>query len=451
MAEYHAYPEYRNTEVEWLDKVPAHWFNVPIKYMALGKESLFLDGDWIESKDISGNEVRYITTGNVGEGRYKEQGLGFISEETFMRLDCTEVYENDILISRLNEPIGRSCIVPSLKSRVVTSVDNVIFRPDAKYNKQFVVYLFSSKDYFKHTSNLARGATMQRISRGLLGNIRVIIPPVAEQENIANFLDHETTKIDTLIEKQQQLIKLLKEKRQAVISHAVTKGLNPNATKRDSGVEWLGEVPEHWDVCRITLLYSESIARASSKGELEYPVLSVSIHHGISDKELSEEELDRKVQRSEDRSLYKVVHSNTLAYNMMRAWQGGFGSSKLSGLVSPAYVVCQPRTTLDSYYFELVLRTPNAVTELKRFSRGITDFRLRLYWDEFKNISVPVPPKDEIERILEYISATNSTYNRLESVAAQQIKLLQERRTALISAAVTGKIDVRNWQAPANC
>ncbi len=443
-----AYPDYRSSEVEWLDKVPIHWSNVPIKYMALDKSSLFLDGDWIESKDISGGNIRYITTGNVGEGRYKEQGLGFISEEKFKQLDCTEVFEGDILVSRLNAPIGRSCIVPNLQSRIVTSVDNVIFRPDANYHKQFIVYLFSSKDYFKHTSNLARGATMQRISRGLLGNIRVVSPPYVEQVKIANFLDHETAKIDTLIEKQQQLIKLLKEKRQAVISHAVTKGLNPNVPMRDSGVEWLGEVPEHWDVSRINLLFSESSARARTNEELNYPVLSVSIHHGISDKELNDEELDRKVQRSEDRSLYKIVHSNYLAYNMMRAWQGGFGASKLSGLVSPAYVVCQPKTSINSLYFELALRTSNAVTELKRFSRGITDFRLRLYWDEFKNIKVPVPPNNEIETILKSISDINSTYDNLGRVAEQQIKLLQERRTALISAAVTGKIDVRDWQTP---
>ncbi|MDI1294249.1 MAG: hypothetical protein PSV18_16150 [Methylobacter sp.] len=131
---------------------------------------------------------------------------------------------------------------------------------------------------------------------------------------------------------------------------------------------------------------------------------------------------------------------------MMRAWQGGFGASKLSGLVSPAYVVCQPKTLLNSYYFELTLRTPNAVTELKRYSRGITDFRLRLYWDEFKNIYVPVPPDDEIETILNSIVAINLTFDKLVIISERQIELLQERRTALISAAVTGKIDVRNFK-----
>lgn len=445
---YKAYMEYKESGVEWLNEVPAHWDKVPIKYMALAKDSLFSDGDWIESKDLSIEGIRYITTGNVGEGHYREQGEGYISEEKFQEFDCTEVFEGDLLISRLNPPIGRACRVPDLQLRIVTSVDNVIFRPDLSYERKFVVYLFSSKDYFKHTNNLARGATMQRISRGVLGNIRVVIPPIVEQTQIARFLDHETAKIDTLIEKQQQLIQRLKEKRQAVISHAVTKGINPQAPMKDSGVEWLGEVPDSWEIKRIGILFTESSARASNDVELHFPILSVSIHHGISDKELDEDELDRKVTRSEDRSLYKVVHTNDLAYNMMRAWQGGFGASILSGLVSPAYVVCNPKTSLNSFYFELVLRTPNAVTELKRYSRGITDFRLRLYWDEFKNIWVPVPPDTEIDAILNYISVTNAKYDNLILVAGRQITLLKERRTAIISAAVTGKIDVRNWKAP---
>ena len=179
---YPAYAEYKDFGVAWLDKAPSHWSSVPIKYMALEKESLFLDGDWIESKDISGDEIRYITTGNVGEGIYKEQGAGFISIEKFSQLNCTEVFSGDILISRLNSPIGRACVVPDLQSRIVTSVDNVIFRPDSKFFKKFLVYLFSSGDYFAHTANLARGATMQRISRGLLGNIRTVIPPLKNKK-----------------------------------------------------------------------------------------------------------------------------------------------------------------------------------------------------------------------------------------------------------------------------
>ncbi|CAK8710581.1 restriction endonuclease subunit S [Candidatus Electrothrix gigas] len=223
----------------------------------------------------------------------------------------------------------------------------------------------------------------------------------------------------------------------------MTKGLDPDAEMKDSGVEWLGEIPAHWEVKRINSLFSESNAKPSNEAELNYPFLTISIHNGISDRELKENELDRKVTRSEDRSLYKIVQKNYLAYNMMRAWQGGFGASKLSGLVSPAYVICKPRTSIDSYFFELVLRTPNAIAEMRRFSRGIVDFRLRLYWDDFKNISVPVPPDEEIKEILDHIQTINSTFSRLSSLAMRKINLFKEYRTALISEAVTGKIQIK--------
>lgn len=201
MAKYQEYEEYKDSGVEWLEKVPSHWESVPIKYLASEKDTLFLDGDWIESKDISDSGIRYITTGNVGEGQYKEQGTGFISDQVFQKLNCSEVFEQDILISRLNLPIGRACLVPNLNNRIVTSVDNVILRPDTIYCKRFLVHLFSSSEYFHNTANLARGATMQRISRGLLGNIRISLPEKEEQIQIANFLDHETAQIDTLIAK----------------------------------------------------------------------------------------------------------------------------------------------------------------------------------------------------------------------------------------------------------
>lgn len=123
------------------------WQRRPIKSLAHGHGSLFLDGDWIESKNLSTEGIRYLTTGNVGDGFYKEQGSGFISNETFNELRCTEVFPGDILIARLNNPIGRACIVPDLGSRIVTAVDNVILRPGLDFNRRFLVYRFSAKDY----------------------------------------------------------------------------------------------------------------------------------------------------------------------------------------------------------------------------------------------------------------------------------------------------------------
>jgi type I restriction enzyme S subunit len=264
-------------------------------------------------------------------------------------------------------------------------------------------------------------------------------PPLPEQRSIAAFLDRETAKIDALVEAQRRLIELLKEKRQAVISHAVTKGLDPTAPMKDSGIEWLGEVPAHWKVERLANLFTE----VSEPGNDSLPILSVSIHRGVSDSEIPEDELERKVSRSDDRSKYKAVQPLDLVYNMMRAWQGGFGTVTVPGAVSPAYVVARPRIPLATEFIEWALRTPTCVEEMRRRSVGVTDFRLRLYWDSFKDLRVGVPDLEEQAAILKAIGAEIQKYAYLSDAAVSAIALLQERRAALISAAVTGKIDVR--------
>lgn len=219
------------------------------------------------------------------------------------------------------------------------------------------------------------------------------------------------------------------------ISRAVTQGLNPHARMKPSGVEWLGEVPEHWTIDRIANLFRE----VSEPGTEDLPILSVSIHHGVSDKEIDEDDMDRKVARSDDRSKYKKVQPGDLVYNMMRAWQGGFGTVTVPGMVSPAYVVARPKKPMETAYIEHLLRTPQAIEQMRRHSRGVTDFRLRLYWDEFKNIRVALPPQEEARAICLKISEMEDNSAACERLIA----LLQERRSALISAAVTGQIDVR--------
>ena len=450
---YKAYPEYRKSQIEWMHDVPVHWSNVPLKYMAIKDNSLFLDGDWIESKDISNEGIRYITTGNVGEGIYKEQGAGFISEATFNKLSCTEVYEGDLLLSRLNAPIGRACIVPKLSARVVTSVDNVIFRPDAQYLKQFLVYLFSSSSYFKHTSNLARGATMQRISRGLLGNIRVVIPTYEEQQKIASFLDHETTKIDTLIAKQEKLIELLKEKRQAVISHAVTKGLNPNAPMRDSGVEWLGEVPEHWGSSTVKNL---CYVNDGNHGE-EYPTESdfVDNRDGVpfiragdfDNLKIIENDL-RYISHKKNDSMRKgrLQEGDILFVNRgatigkLCIVDAPYAGSNLNSQI--AYLRCNTNLA-DHRYVTYFLSSPYIQTKILAAIQGgaLPQYPLK----HIVNLDIWHGNIEEQKAISNFLDNKTNKIKGLIEKSELAINLMKERKTALISAAVTGKIDVRDF------
>lgn len=301
----------------------------------------------------------------------------------------------------------------------------------------FYWYFYAA--YLGNIFNGLGGGIRQNLSQTELLEFPVPDIPVTDQAAIVSFLDHETSRIDGLIEKKTRFIALLKEKRAAVIAHAVTKGIDPDAPMKNSGQDWLGRVPAHWDVLRIAALFRE----VSRPADPTLPVLSVSIHDGVTDGELADEDRDRKVALSEDRTKYQGVAPGDLVYNMMRAWQGAFGAVTVKGLVSPAYVVAAPVTTFRTKFIEHLLHTKSAAEEIRRFSRGIADFRMRLYWDHFRALKVCLPPLEEQDRILSEIDAETARIDGLIALTERSIDLLREKRAALITAAVTGKIDVR--------
>ena len=307
---------------------------------------------------------------------------------------------------------------------------------DGIYPEFFYWYFYAA--YLGNIFNGLGGGIRQNLSQTELLEFPVPDIPTEDQVAIARFLDRETGLIDGLIEKKTRFIALLKEKRAAVITHAVTRGIDPDVPMRDSRADWLGRVPAHWDVLRIAALFRE----VSRPADPALPVLSVSIHDGVTDEELADEDRDRKVALSEDRTKYQGVAPGDLVYNMMRAWQGAFGAVTVKGLVSPAYVVAAPITTFRTKFIEHLLHTKSAAEEIRRFSRGIADFRMRLYWDHFRALKVCLPPLDEQDRILSEIDAETARIDGLIALTERSIDLLREKRAALITAAVTGKIDV---------
>lgn len=206
---------------------------------------------------------------------------------------------------------------------------------------------------------------------------------------------------------------------------------------RDSGVEWLGEVPAHWTTVRLGALFREAV----DEGCEGLPILSVSIHDGVSDRELGDEEMDRKVTRSDDATKYRRVEPGDLVYNMMRAWQGGFGTVTVSGMVSPAYVIARPTTDLATSFVEQLLRTSAAVEEVRRLSKGVTDFRLRLYWDEFKTLKIAIPSEPEQASIAVFLDRETAKIDGLIAEQERLIELLAEKRRAVVSHAVTKGLD----------
>lgn len=431
-----AYRRLTRTGYAWFPKLPEHWRLSRLKHVSSINDETLPEG--------TGNdhEIEYVDIGGV------TRNVGITRIETLLFGDAPSrarrlVRHGDVIVSTVRTYLKAITKIENPPANLVVSTGFAVVRPEAELDADFLGRALASEEFVGSVIANSDGVNYPAITSSRLGDLSLPVPPLREQRTIAAFLDHETARIDRLIEKQQRLIKLLEEKRQAVISHAVTKGLDPDAPMKDSGVEWLGHVPAHWAIIRTGLLFRE----VSEQGGADLPILSVSIHHGVSSAEMSDEELSRKVARSEDRTKYKRVRPNDLTFNMMRAWQGAFGAVRNLGQVSPAYIVARPiSSAIEPRFYEKQIRTPAGAEEVRRYSRGITDFRLRLYWDEFKEIRCAVPPLAEQREILEFLDSQEEQITNLAAKLREAIGLLREHRAALISAAVTGQIDVRDWQ-----
>jgi type I restriction enzyme S subunit len=440
------YPAYRDTGVAWIGRVPSGWQVARLKTLADVRPS------GVDKHSIDGEvPVRLCNYVDVYKNDRITADLAFMeATATPSEIERFTLAAGDVLITKDSETpddIAAAALVDESAEGVVCGYHLALLRPErGRLAGAFLFWSLRGAGALAQFSVRAQGITRFGLTTAAMGDVLLAVPPPAEQRAIAAFLDRECGKIDALVAEQERLIALLKEKRQAVISHAVTKGLDPTAPMKDSGVAWLGQVPAHWEVVRLASIFAES----AEDGEPDLPILSVSIHTGVSDDELADEQLDRKVTRSDDRTKYKKVEPGDLVYNMMRAWQGGFGTVSVPGMVSPAYVVARPLGAIRTHFIEFLLRSPQAVEEMRRYSRGVTDFRLRLYWDEFKQIRVALPMLAEQEAILAAIATEVASSEALTTEAERAIALLKERRAALISAAVTGKIDVRGLVSPAD-
>lgn len=437
------YQSYKPSGVEWIGEIPSNWSVTKIKYTKKDSKDSFIDGDWIESKDLSDEGIRYITSGNIGEGRYKEQGSGYISEDTFKELNCTEIFEGDLVISRLFLPVGRSCILPNLNNnRVITCVDNVVLRPKESFNKSYLNYQFNSNRYSEFTELISRGVTLTRISRGMLGNNSIVVPPLQEQLQIVQFLDEKTELIDKLISTKEQKITLLKEQRTSLINEVVTKGLNPNVKMKDSGVEWIGEIPEHWGLIKM-----------KHKGD-------VIIGLSYSPEDIVDEGDGTLVMRSSNvqngkPSFLDNVYVSTKIPEKIRLKIGDILICSRNGsrnLIGKNCLITKNEEGLTFGVFMTVYRSRhykfmywllNSPIFESQSGLFLTSTINQLTVSTLQNMVLPFTDNEnEQNQIVEYLDSKTKEINDLVQLEQKKIDLLKEYRQSLISEVVTGKIKV---------
>ncbi len=425
------YPKYRASGVEWLGEVPAHWLVLPMKHLVSlrsggtpSKENAaYWDGDvpWASSKDLKRAEL-HDTEDHITQLAVEEGAADLVPVGSLLVVVRGMILAHSFPVARVMVPMA---INQDLKA----------VRPKSELTEAFLAWLLQGSivETFRRMEEAAHGTKVLRLESWTA--MQLPVPPPREQAAVAGFLDRETAKIDALVAEQQRLIDLLKEKRQAVISHAVTKGLDPNATMKPSGIEWLGDVPAHWESTRLRALFKQ----AKRQDQESKPVLSVYRDLGVV---LKDSRDDNNNKTPEDLSLYQLVQPGDLVVNKMKAWQGSLGISSVEGITSPDYAVFVPQHSEEGSFLHQLLRSAALVSQYLRISNGIRLDQWRLETDHFLNVRVFLPPRDEQRAIAEYLRRQHREIGDLADEAERAVTLLQERRTALISAAVTGQIDV---------
>lgn len=434
-----AYPEYKPSGIDWLDKIPSHWDSMPLKYTVKNQETDFIDGDWIESPFITETGVRYLTSGNVGPGFYKEQGNGFISNETFDKLNCIEVLPGDLLISRLNEPIARTCEVPELGYKIVTCVDNVIYRPISDiFSRRFMMYHLNSEPFWFNASGLSSGATMKRISRSKLGNIKVIVPPLKEQEVIAAYLDDVTGKVDALIAEKQKQVEDLRKYRTSLITETVTRGLNPTTPIRQTNSEWYPNIPYNWNVEKFKY-------QASVKANLVHPE-DYTKHPQIS---------PDSIEKNTGRLLgYRSVEESGIISDNHLFFKGQIIYSKIRPnlnkvIIAPFDGLCSAdmypiETSNNVRYFQYLMLSNPFVSQVSVVIQDRVKMP-KINQVELGEIFIVVPPISEQQEIADYLDKKTTKIDSLVEELEAQLTDLATYKQAVITEAVTGKVDVRDW------
>ena len=425
--EFKQYPSYKPSGVEWLGDVPEHWQIVRTKDIFNHRKEEALEDDEIVTAFRDGQVT-------LRKNRRTDGFTNSIKEHGYQHINS-----GDLVIHEMDAFAG--AIGVSDSSGKSTPVYTVCYAKNENINHHFYSHFFRTMAKTGFINSLAKGIRVRstEFRWNESRNVYLAEPPKADQEKIVSFLDTETARIDNLIAKQEKLIELLEEQRKSIISHAVTKGLNPNAPMKDSGVEWLGEVPEDWEVKRFGYIFTEN--KKKNIGLIETNVLSLS-YGNIKEKNID----DNKGLLPESFETYQIIEPNDIVFrftdlqNDKRSLRNAI--SKYHGIITSAYIGVKTKENADFYNYLF------RAYDLQKVFYSMGDgMRQSLKMDELNKMPIVLPKIEAQERIVKFINEENQRINNLVVKQKNLIEKLKEYRSSIISHAVTGKIDVREFGA----
>jgi type I restriction enzyme S subunit len=443
---YQPYADYKKSVVDEIPIIPSHWSEIRCRFLLKdGYEGLKIGpfGSQIKSDQLSASGYKIYGQENVIHNDFS-LGKRYLDENKFAELQVYEIKPGDILITMMGTA-GKCKIVPQDISQGIMDSHLIRLRVKNRIVPDFLKYLVDQSDYVKsQIHQLGKGSVMHGLNSTIIKALEIVLPPINEQILIIEYLNKKMREIDSLIEKKERFIELLQEKRTALITHAVTKGLDPDVPMKDSGVEWLGEIPEHWDVIplkRNLIGITDGTHGSFERKNSKYPLLSAknicNSKITISGEEscISEEDYKEIIKNGFPQKGDLIItcvgtigKSCIYDFDEPFAFQRSVCFLRFNRKVSAGFI----KFFVDSSYFQDYLLSVANVS-----AQG------GVYMGTLKNSKIPIPPLEEQIHIVDSLERITKKSELLINKTRNSIELLKEYRTALITAAVTGKIDLR--------
>lgn len=436
---FNKYDAYKDSGVEALGEIPNDWEVLRFRDICDFGKGLNITKENLEDVGIPCVNYGEVHSKYGFEVNPEAHQLKCVSESYLKSSPKSLLRYGDFVFADTSEDIDGSGNFTYLNSHQMTfaGYHTVIVRPKNNINVRFLAYVFDSLSFRNQIRKAVKGVKVYSITKSILKDTTIWLPDVDCQHEISQFLDTKVGELNQAIAIKEQQIALLKERKQIVIQKAVTQGLNPNVAMKDSGVEWIGKIPEHWEVIRAKFLFNE-VDERSSEGQEE--LLSVSHMTGVTPRS----EKNVSMFMAEDYSGSKLCKKNDLVMNIMWAWMGALGISAYEGIVSPSYGVYRQtkQNTFNAQYLEYLLKTTKYIEHYNRVSTGLHSSRLRFYGYMFFNMKIGFPSFEEQNEIIEAINEQSIKIDLALNNLTAQIEKLKEYKTTLINDAVTGKIKV---------
>lgn len=432
------YDTYKDSGIAWIDMIPKGWKALPFKSIFYTEKGLN-----ITKADLTETGVPVLSYGQI----HSKQNTGTcLNEELFKFVPRSYLKTNPeclvqkgcLLIADTSEDYegcGNAIYVDSNKT-LFAGYHTIIARPyNIGRDYKYFAYLLLTDNWRQQVRSCVSGIKVYSVNQKILKQTSVLFPPLPEQEAIATYLDEKCGEIDSLISLQEEMISELQAYKKSVITEAVTKGLDPNVPMKDSGVEWIGMIPEIWKLARIGNFFRLRTERNTKPME-EVQLLSLYTGIGVFPHGEQEERGNKAVTVDG----YKIVHKNDIIVNIILAWMGAIGVSNYDGVTSPAYDIYIPNLArVVPHYFHYVFRTKGFAGECYKYGRGIMMMRWRTYSTEFKQISIPLPPLSEQQAIASYLDEKTSQIEALIAIKQEKITELKDYKMSIIYEYVTGK------------